>query len=135
MNNEEQNKVSEEEIAPDMCEGIGRVLSSLYAHTSGNVLSATMAHLLLYQDQRFTFSHDFQHIPLRHLIDWCNGDHEDLTFLLRKVNNDDNKYDVVSDYFCNNILYRPTELEHTCCFEQIMCYELKKIQKKKKEIT
>ena len=39
---------------------------------------------------------------------------------------------MVSDYFCNNILYRPTELEHTCCFEQIMCYELKKIQKKKK---
>ena len=39
---------------------------------------------------------------------------------------------MVSDYFCNNILYRPTELEHTCCYEQIMCYELKKIQKKKK---
>merc|ERR1712015_164250 len=33
MTNEEQNKVSEEEITPDMCEGIGRVLSSLYAHT------------------------------------------------------------------------------------------------------
>ena len=94
-----------EEDASDYCEGLKRMLSSLYAHSSGNVLSATMAHLLLYQIERFTYSHDFSTIRTKDLIDWCDGKTEELFFRLRKVKNDDGNYDHVCDYFINNNIY------------------------------
>ena len=128
---QQHGKPVEENIS-DYCEGLKRMLSSLYAHTSENVLSATMAHMLLYQKERFSFSHEFTTIPTRHLIDWCDGNTEELNFRLRKVKNDDGEYDHVCDYFINNIIYRPTDLE-ICCYELSMKYELKKNQKKKRK--
>ena len=122
----------DEPIIPDYCEGLKRTLSALYAHTSGNVLSATMSHLLLYQKQRFTFSHDFVDIPTKHILQWCDVENESLTFRLRKVKIKDNEYDLIGDYAINNIIYRPTELEDMCIYEQLMLYELKKFNKKKK---
>ena len=125
--------VVEEDIAPDYCEGLKRTLSAIYAHTSANVLSATMSHLLLDQTQRFTFSHDFVDIPTHHILQWCDGEIESLTFRLRKVKVNENEYDVVGDYAINNLIYRPIELENMCQYEQLMLYELKKIQRKKRK--
>ena len=42
-----------EEIVPDFCEGLKRMLSELYAHTAGNVFSSTMGWKILYQGSRF----------------------------------------------------------------------------------
>ena len=36
-----------EEISTDYCEGLSRMLSSLYSHTTNNILSATMSWKLL----------------------------------------------------------------------------------------
>jgi len=57
-----QNENSEEtteDISPDFCEGLARMLSSLYGHTANNVLSSTMAAKLLLDESRFKFSHKF----------------------------------------------------------------------------
>ena len=71
-------------IAPDFCEGLKRMLSAVYAHTSKNVLSSTMAWKILYQGTRFKFSHKTEPIPLPHLIEWVEGA-DNLDFRLRKI--------------------------------------------------
>ena len=92
---------------PESIEGFRRMLSAIHAHTSRNVLSATMAHLLLSQKNRFTFSHDFQTIPLPHLITWCDNDDDSLLrFVLRTVKDkDSNERKKVQDKFINDIIY------------------------------
>ena len=67
------------------------MFASLYGHTSNNVLSSTMAAKLLADGERFTFSHEFTAIPLKHLLEWLNGE-EELEFKLRKINIEDGKY-------------------------------------------
>ena len=49
-----------ETVSLDFAEGLKYMLSSLYGHTSNNVLSDTMARKLLSHGSRFTFSHDFK---------------------------------------------------------------------------
>jgi hypothetical protein len=50
-----------QEGEPSFGEGLSRVLSGLNAATTRNVISATMAHLILCKDgSRFVFSHTFQ---------------------------------------------------------------------------
>jgi hypothetical protein len=45
---------------PSFGEGLSRVLSGLNAATTRNVISATMAHLILYNNEsQFIYSHDF----------------------------------------------------------------------------
>ena len=117
----------------DFGEGLKRMLSSLYGHTSSNVLSATMAKKLLSHGSRFQFSHDFMNIPLVQLLQWIT-DEEHLEYRLRKVKNDDtDKYECVMDLFINNIIYRPVELELLSCYDMVSLYELKKMDKKKIE--
>ena len=72
-----------EEIAPDFCEGLKRMLSALYAHTAKNVLSSTMSWKILYEGSRFKFSHQTETIPLPHLIEWADGN-DNLDFRLKK---------------------------------------------------
>ena len=69
LQQETDNKVTTEEVLPDFAEGLKRMLTSLYGHTSNNVLSSTMATKLLIDGERFKFSHDFKSIPLKHLIE------------------------------------------------------------------
>ena len=121
---------STQETSPDFVEGLKRTLSSLYAHTSKNVLSATMARKLLSHGQRFQFSHDFINIPLKHLLQWLD-DNCHLDFKLKLVKTGDDTYEHVQDFFINNIIYRPVELEHYGCYDMMMHYELKKLNKKK----
>ena len=64
---DDQNDDSDNEPG-DFGEGLKRMLSSLYGHTSSNVLSATMAKKLLSHGSRFQFSHEFMNILLVHLL-------------------------------------------------------------------
>ena len=116
------NKETTEEVLPDFAEGLKRMLTSLYGHTSNNVLSSTMATKLLIDGERFKFCHDFKSIPLKHLIEWLSGE-EHLEFKLRKVRIDDNKYEHVQDMFINNMIYRPIELENLGCYDMISRYD------------
>ena len=125
----ESNKIGDNEddsnnTSSDFGEGLRRMLSSLYDHTSNNVLSATMAKKILSQGSRFQYSHEFMSIPLVHLLQQIT-DEENLEFKLRKVKIDENNYDCVMDLFINNIIYRPVELEHLSCYEIISQYILK----------
>ena len=119
-----------EEISKDYCEGLCRMLSSLYGHTTNNVLSATMAWTLLSHSSRFKFSHDSMNIPLQHLLQWLNGN-DNLEFKLKTVKNSDGEYSHIQDMYINNMIYRPTELEYMSCYDMITHYELRKMSKKK----
>ena len=119
-----------EEISKDYCEGLSRMLSSLYSHTTNNVLSATMSWKLLECSKRFHFSHETMNIPLTHLLQWLNGD-DNLEFKLKKTKDCDGKYSHVQDMYINNIIYRPTELEQVSCYDMVSNYELKRMSKKK----
>ena len=127
-NNEEVT----EEVSPDFAEGLKRMLASLYGHTSKNVLSSTMAAKLLTDGERFKFSHEFTAIPLKHLLEWLNGE-EELEFKLRKVKKEDGKYEHIHDMFINNIIYRPVELEKFGCYDMITRYDLRRMSKEKIE--
>ena len=109
------------------------MLSGLNAHTTANILSATMAHVLLGEESRFTFSHEFDNIPLQHLMDWYDKNFDELTFRLRTIRNENDNYESVQDLFINDIIYRPTELESICVYEQIQDFKKQKISKNKKK--
>ena len=131
---DEQSKTEEstENVSPDFCEGLIRMLSSLYGHTASNVLSSTMAAKLLADESRFNFSHEFVSIPLKYLIEWAEGI-EHLEFKSRKVKNTVGKYEHIQDTFINNMIFRPAELEHLGLYDMTSQYELKRMTKKKLE--
>ena len=115
-----------EELPKDYCEGLSRMLSSLYSYTANNVLSATMSWKLLECSKRFQFSHETMNIPLAHLLQWLNGD-DNLEFKLKKTKNCDGTYSHIQDMYINNIIYRPTELEQVSCYDMVSNYELKRM--------
>ena len=123
------NDETTEEIAPDFCEGLKRMLSAIYAHTVNNFLSRTMAWKILYQGSRFRFSHKTGHIPLYHLVEWAEGG-DNLSFKLKKITRKDKTADHIVDMFINNIIYRPFELNNLSCYELISNYEWKATTKK-----
>ena len=96
-NGEVANTEDQKNDTADYAEGLRRMLSSIYAHTSSNVLSATMARKMLSSGGRFRFSHEFLHIPLKHLLEW-HDNIEHLEFILRKVKNIDGKWEHVQDF-------------------------------------
>ena len=106
---EQEDNQDQNNEGADYAEGLRRMLSSIYAHTSSNVLSATMARKLLSSGGRFKFSHDFMYIPLKHLLEW-HDKVEHLEFSLKKVKNIDGQWEHVQDFFVNNYIYRPVEL-------------------------
>jgi len=118
-----------EEVSPDFSEGLSRMLSSLYGHTASNVLSATMSRKLLSHGSRFQYSHEFVGIPTKHLLQWLTGE-DNLEFKLRKVKNSDGEYSHVQDMYINNMMYRPSELEHLSLYDMVSTYEIKKCLKR-----
>ena len=94
MNEQSDDSNIEQDESPDFAQGLSQMLASLYAHTSSNVLSATIARKLLSHGERFMFSHDFIHIPLKHMLAWIDNE-EDLEFKLRVVKTSDGVYDHV----------------------------------------
>ena len=64
ISNQSNNTEDTENIAPDFCEGLKRMLSALYAHTASNVLSSTMGWKILYQETRFKFFTQDRNYPI-----------------------------------------------------------------------
>ena len=123
-----------EDVSPKYCEGLKRMISSLYGHTSTNVLSVAIAKKLSANGSRFQYSHEFMNISLPHILQWMKGE-ENLDLKLRKVKNSDDKYEHVQDMFINNIIYRPQELEYLACYDLISQYELRIFPKQKLKQT
>ena len=92
-----EDKPNQNNDTADYAEGSRQMLSPIYAHTSSNVLSATMARKLLSTGSRFRFSHDFMHIPLKHLLEW-HDKIEHLEFSLRKVKDIDGQWEHIQDF-------------------------------------
>ena len=128
----------------DYAEGFKRILSAMYAHLSNDVFAATMAHYMLTQDNsRFSYSHEFVTIPLPHLLAWYKG--EDLHFRLKKLPKignidsenqnelDDENDRSYADYFFNNYVYRPVELNDYSCYDLFSEYEMVPITPNKRK--
>ena len=110
------------------------MLCAIYAHLSHNVLSATMAHWLLLNKDRFIFSHDFTTIPTPHMTAWYDDpSYSSCSFRLRPTKDGDGNLIKVEDYYINNMIYRPLELELICCYELEMLYELVKLSAKRSD--
>ena len=116
---------------PDSSEGLKRLLSAMHANTSNLTVSATLAHFLLSMLERFQFSHDYDTISLPHLLDWFDEKMEELFFVLRTTKIDATSTIKIPDYYYNDVLLRPQELDKMCCYEVKMYFEKVKIPKKK----
>ena len=69
MLSEGKNDISD---PPDFVEGLSRVLSGIRAHMSSSIISPPLAHLLVCQDSRFTFSHEFSYLLVSQLEDFLD---------------------------------------------------------------
>jgi hypothetical protein len=105
-------------------EGLSRFLLGMGVHLSQDVVSATMAHLLICQKgSRFTFSHDFKDLLLGQLLNKLEG-REPGDFVLRKRSKGTNgEADIWPDFSINDYLYRPVHCEYLCFYEYIERYE------------
>ena len=118
-----QQELNEDEEACHL-EGLGRVMTGINALLSRDVVSATMAHLLISQKgERFTYSQGFSHLLLTQ-IEAALEEKGGTDFRLRR------NWDKVSkkkitwpDCSANDYIYRPKELEHMCLYEFTMKYE------------
>jgi hypothetical protein len=87
-------------------------------HLNSDVVSATMAHLLISQKgSRFSFSHQFKDLLVTQMLNHLNGDVIS-DFVLRRRNKGKNgELDVWADYSINDYIYRPS------CLENISFYQ------------
>ena len=69
------------ETPPDFAEGLSRLLSGIRAHMSSSIISPPLAHLLVCQDSRFTFSHGFSFLLVSQIK--AHLDDKDIEFKLR----------------------------------------------------
>ena len=60
---------------------------------------------------------------------------DELFFVLRTTKLDDDTTIKVPDYYYNDVLLRPQELDKMCCYEVKMHYEKVKIPKKRNKST
>ena len=88
-----------------------------------------MSRKLLSHGSRFQFSHGTVTIPLKHLLQWLTRE-DNLQFKLRRVRHSDGEYGHVQDIYINDMMYRPSELEHLSLYDMVSTYEMKKCQKK-----
>ncbi len=66
----------------EYAEGLGRMMSGVYAHISENVLSAPLACHMMLNDGRFQFSHGGAKILLTQMEDFLDG--KEVNVKLRK---------------------------------------------------
>ena len=111
-----------ESAEPDFVEGLSRFLTGLRAHLSSNIMSSTMAHLLVTQGSRFTFSHEFSHLLLSQLEDLLEGN--EISCRFKKGGKDKEGNDTWwPDCFAHDYQWRPNEVEDLCCYELVMNYD------------
>jgi hypothetical protein len=116
------------ENGSDYVEGLGRVLTGVNAALNRNVVSSTMAHLLICQHgSRFVFSHKFQHLLLSQMKDVLEG--KEINFILRKNRGENNETKLWPDSSANDYRFRcddpEGELHNMCLYEFTMMYEKK----------
>ena len=104
-------------------EGLCRFLMGMSIHLSQDVVSATMAHLLVSQKgTRFTFSHDFKDLLLGQMLNRLNGQ-DPGDFVLRRRMKSETEADMWPDFSVNDYLYRDKSLENVSYYEFTAVYE------------
>ena len=116
------------EMSTNYCfrEGLSRFLLGMSVHLSQDVVSSTMAHLLVCQKgSRFTFSHDFKDLLVGQMLNYLNGEDPGYFVLKRRNRSDKEKENPIlwPDYSINDYLYRPSILDAKCFYEFGMEYE------------
>ena len=106
---------------PDFAEGLSCLLSRIRAHMSSSIISPPMAHLLVCQDSRFTFSHEFSYLLVSQIE--AHLDDKDIDFKLRNCKGKSKKKTYWSDSTVNDIVYRPDCLVEKGAYELLMNYE------------
>ena len=119
-----KDKDDDEEERACYIEGLGRVMTGVNALLSRDIVSSTMAHLLICQGgERFTYSHEFSHILLQNMENILE-EKDGMNFRIRRNWNDDTKETVAwadsSDY---DYIHRPEELSNLCLYEFTMWYK------------
>ena len=125
----EQVQVSESDCDDaddkDEChaEGLGRVMTGVNSLLSRNVVSPTMAHLLISQGgTRFTYSHGEENLLVTQLEDYLEG--RECNFILRKnYNKIEKRVERWPDSTAYDYVFRPRELQQLCYYEYMMKYK------------
>ena len=105
-------------------EGLSRFLIGMSVHLSQDVISATMAHLLMSQKgTRFSFSHEFRDLMVGHMINHLTGKPTSDFVLRRRNKGSSGDLYLWSDYSINDYIYRPTHIEEISFYEFGMIYE------------
>lgn len=127
-NNGEYDSVNNGHEDENYCfrEGLSRFLIGMSVHLSSDVISATMAHLLISQKgSRFTFSHQFRDVLVSQMLNHLNGD-EIADFVLRRRNRGkDQELVIWADYSINDYLHRPDCLGNMSFYEFSTKFEKK----------
>ena len=111
--------------ADNFVEGLCRLLGGMNAATSRDVISATMAHLLVCRGgTRFKFSHDFGPLLISQLEATLEGENVDRRIRINKLKG---KTIAWPDSSADDYIYRPT----IDSFEQICSYEFTMLYKKR----
>ena len=121
-----ENEEEDSMIDPDypFKEGLCRFLIGMSVHLSQDVVSATMAHLLMSQKgSRFTFSHTFRDLMVNHMLNHLTGQTPSDFVLRRRNKGQSGELYMWPDYSINDYLYRPTDLENISFYEFGMMYE------------
>lgn len=122
----DNNESEEQELDPNTCfrEGLCRFLIGMSVHLSQDVISATMAHLLMCNNgSRFTFTHEFKDLMVGQMLNWLHGESPGDFVLRRRNKGSEGELYMWPDYSINDYLFRPTELEGICFYEFGMKYE------------
>jgi len=124
---------SKEEIQQGFVEGLCRMLSAMNAATTRNVISSTMAHLLVCNGgSRFRFSHGFGNLLIGQLEATLEGRPVDVRI---RVNVFKGEKTLWQDSSSDDYLHRPDSpfFNSLCAYE--MCMHYKKTYKSKKEVA
>ena len=115
---------TEKEKNEDYAEGLGRLLTGINAALSRDVVSSTMAYLLICQEgSRFSFSHKFSNLLLTQMEDVLDG--KQVHFILRRNMGSDKKVMQWADSSADDYRYRGEELQNMCFYEFTMKVEKK----------
>jgi len=123
-NESSQDNEINDSTHPDHIEGLGRVLTGINAALSRNVVSSTMAHLLVCQEgSRFTYSHKFSNLLLTQMEDSLEG--REVHFVLRRNKSKSGEVVQWADSSADDYLFRPKCLDTMCLYQMVMSYEKK----------
>ena len=68
---------------PDFVEGLSRLLCGISSHLEANVCATPMAHIVVFSDSRFMFSHPFGNLLLSQMEDYIDDIQKNISFQIR----------------------------------------------------